>query len=147
MNKTELLADLEAKVIKIIEGPGAHKAENNGVREYAVKVLEERGIDRANSRTIAFTVVDEGTASEAAFYRDTISLPRNENQAGVAYMAGLIASGDIDRFEVEKSRPDLGPFSFFTALVWKDDGTGKLTESRIMVTRNAQGEPSHKEIN
>lgn len=145
MNKAQLLADLEAKVIKIIEGPGPHKAENNGVREYVVTVLEQQGMDKANSRSIAFTVVDEGTAGEVAFYRDTISLPKNDNEAGISYLAGLVQAGTIDRFEVEKSRPDLGPFSFFTALVWADDGTGKLIEKRIMVTRSGTT-VSHKDI-
>ena len=144
--KAELLADLEAKVIKIIDGPGAHKAENNGVREYVVTVLEQLGMDRANSRQIAFTVVDEGTDGESAYYRDTISLPKNENEAGMTYLAGLVASGAIDRFEVEKSRPDLGPFSFFTATVWADDGAGNLNEKRIMVNRDSTGTVGHKEI-
>lgn len=145
MNKTELLQDLSTKVIKMIGTP-VMNAEAHGLREYTQRVLEQQGHERAGVRTIAFTVVDEGDPAEAAYYRDSIALPKGDNDSAMAYLAGLVSTGAIDRFQVEDSRPDLGPFSFFNARVWVDDGTGKLSEKRIQVTRNADGNATHKEI-
>ena len=145
MNKAQLILDLETKVIKLAGG-AVLRSQVEGINTYTQGVITAEGVDKATDRTIAFIVIDEGTETEHAYYRDTVSLPKAENEAGMMYMAGLVMSGLIDGFEVESMRPDLGPFSFFIVKVWADNGAGKLVERRFRVSYNAQGVPAHKEI-
>lgn len=81
MNKTELLADMQPKVIKLIGQPSL-KTDVDGVRSYLQTVLSPEGQDKANEPNIVFIVVDEGHPGEAAYYRDTqhqmnIGFPRS----------------------------------------------------------------------
>jgi len=145
MNKAELLADLSSKTITLI-GNESLKATAGSVKTYIQSVLSSEGVDKASDRNIAFVVVDEGESTEAAYYRDTIAMPKNDNEAGLSYLASLVAAGTIDGFDVGKIRSDLGAFSYFIADVWMDDGAGKLNEKQIRVSYDAQGAATHKEI-
>ena len=141
MNKAELIADLTAKVVamvRIAQQEDTVKA-GAGINVYAAEVMELTGVDKINGRTIGFYVIGEGTELEQAFYKDTISLPVNDNVMGMAYLQSL----PFVKFRAGEMRPDLG---YFMATVWEENTEGNLTQKEIMVYKNAQGEATHKEI-
>lgn len=145
MNKTELLADLQSRVIRLIGAPQL-KTDVDGVRTYIQTVLALEGVDKAADRNVAFYVVDEGQPGEAAYYRDTVHRQTDDKEKAVTYMGNLVTNGTIGGFEIESVQADLGARSFFIAKVYVDDGQGRLVEKRFHVSRNAQNQVVRKEI-
>jgi hypothetical protein len=115
MNKAELLADLATKAVVVYDVQPQQDTVKAaaGITVYAAQVMELDGVDKLQGRTIAFYVLGEGTAQEQAFYKDTVQLPKDKNELGLNYMASKVMDGTIASFEMQHSRPDLGPFSFF----------------------------------
>ena len=74
MNKAELLADIEAKSLKVVAILEEQDAVKNGanVRSYIANVMEQNG-DRVQGRNIGFYTIDEGTPDEVAYYRDQVT--------------------------------------------------------------------------
>ena len=71
MNKQELLNDLLAKnFIANVGTPALAETKPDGTKIYITNVREEVQ-DKATYRNIAFYVVDEGEATEQAFYKDS----------------------------------------------------------------------------
>jgi len=89
MTKAELLADIDAKVlktVKVFEEPDSDK-NAAGVKMYIANVMEQKG-DTITGRNIGFYTINEGQAGEEAYYRDQVN-PKNVAQAAVeAYLAG-----------------------------------------------------------
>ena len=70
MNKTEILADIDAKCVRRyrLDVPGNQTDLNaQGITLYQAQVLEQYSGD-AVSKTISFYVVDEGGPAEVAYY-------------------------------------------------------------------------------
>ena len=145
MNKAELIADIESRVITTIGAPQL-KTDVDGVKVYIQTVLSPEGINKANERNIAFIVVNEGGAGEAAYYRDTSHLERDDRQKATTYMQNLVANDTIEGYQIEQLQAELSDASYSIAKVWVDDGAGKLAEKRFHISRNAQGGLTHKEI-
>lgn len=92
MNKAELLADLESKVIKVIKTQDPNTL-NGGDKEYAIEVLAETSNNVCVERTIPIRVLNEGTAEEKAYY--VSEPPTNRESVIAANLAQLKASGVI----------------------------------------------------
>jgi hypothetical protein len=90
-----------------------------GPQAYAQDVVDEEGtvIHAAGDPILdeeGEQVVIDAQNAEAAFYMDNRpTLPRDKNEAGMAYLASKVLDGTIAGFELKHRRPDLGIFSFF----------------------------------
>lgn len=143
MNKVELLADLSAKGLRVVnvEQVSDSVKEAAGVNTYNANVMEQRG-DTITGRNIGFYVLDEGQPAEAAFYRD---LPQPKNvarNAMLAYLGGLVP-GTYVRTKLQSLDED-DRYGF--AQAWKDNGNGTATEVRLIVWKDGSNPITHREM-
>lgn len=143
MDKAELLADLAAKGLRVInvEQIADGVKEAAGVTSYIANVMEQRG-DTIAGRNIGFYVLDEGDPAEEAFYRD---LPQQKNvarDAMLTYLSGLVPSTYV-RTKLESLNED-DRYGF--AQAWKDNGDGTATEMRLLVWKDGANPIAHREL-
>lgn len=143
MDKAELLADLAAKGLRVvnIEQVADAVKEAAGVTSYIANVMEQRG-DTITGRNIGFYVLDEGEPAEAAFYRD---LPQQKNVARdvmLTYLGGLVP-GTYVRTKLE-SLDEGDRYGF--AQAWKDNGDGSATAVRLIVWKDSDNPIAHREL-
>lgn len=143
MNKAEMLADLAAKGLRVInvEQIADSVKEAAGVTSYIANVMEQRG-DTITGRNIGFYVLDEGDPGEAAFYRD---LPQPKNvarDAVLTYLGGLVP-GTYVRTKLESLDED-DRYGF--AQAWKDNGDGTATAVRLIVWKDGSNPITHREM-
>ncbi len=140
MKKSELLADLQNKVLRVFgekEQPDTDK-NAEGIKVYTVEVLERKDTT-AVGRTIVFYVLDEGQPDEAAYYKDEIETPAPYQNAVVQYLSSL---GFI-RFEVTSRHPVLG---YCIADVWKDNNDGTAEKQQIIAFFKPNGDPDYRVV-
>ena len=142
MIKSELIAALDAACIKVYGDP---VAEPDDATLYSVKTDQASGLGSIRGGvTVSFKVLDEGTADEAAYkLQGWPDLPKDKNEKGMTYLAGKVTAGDIIGFELEKTRADLGPFSFFIVLVWVPNQDGTVSEQKWRVAEDGNGDAYH----
>lgn len=140
MNKAELLADLGAKVVRVLKtSEKADQVKNDaGVRVYQTEVLE---LNKAvvTGRTITWYTIDEGSESEQAYYQTSVAIPTGDYMQAAAYLSTLGAV----KFKASEIDADLG---YVIADVWNDNGDGTITKKQVMVYRDGEGMPTHKDI-
>lgn len=141
MNKAQLLADLDSKVLRVVgvtqqEDPAKAAA---GITVYVANVLQITQAGQAQGRNVGFYVLDEGDPGEAAFYKDSIGTSAADYAAAVTYLDAQA----FERYKVREQQPQNG---FALADVWIDDGAGGVLERRILLYRDAEGSPTHKVI-
>lgn len=148
MTKDELIADLGTKAVAVYNVQPQEDAVKAaaGITVYAAQVMELQGVDQLVGRTIGFYVLGEGTEQEQAFYKDTISLPKDKNTLGMAYLASKVLDGTIAGFEMKHSRPDLGPFSFFEVEVVTPGGGAFEVTKEMWRVQEVAGEAFHMVI-
>jgi len=131
MNKTELIADIAAKGLRVIatQQQSDPVKEAAGVNSYITNVLEQNG-DRVTARNIGWYVMDEGLPEEVAWYRDQ---PNPKNEARDAIEAHLDGIADIIRYRLETVNEE-EQYAFAT--VWKDNGDTTATESRVFIWKD-----------
>lgn len=148
MTKSELLTDVEAKVLRVvstIEEPDAAKNAVN-VKQYITHVLEQDGLV-VRGRNIGWYVVDEGLPTEAAFYRDNPTQKRSfadvvDNYANQITPLVLL-TGSYIRAEVlsvnEKTR---------TAMLraYKKNADQTATTVTLLVYKNGSQDLTHVEV-
>lgn len=93
MNKAELVADLESKMIKVIGQVGSGRNTNGGHKEYEYNVLAETSHNVCEERIIAIRVIGEGTAEEKAYY--VSEPPVNRESILAAKLTELQAQGTV----------------------------------------------------
>lgn len=140
MNKSELLADLGKKVLRVIGVDEQVDSAKNaaGVKVYAANVLEKKDTT-VIGRTIAFYVLDEGEAGEEAHYKDEVETPADYQNVVVGYLSGL----PFLRFEVVKRHPVLG---YCIADVWEENPDDTVTKKQIMAYFDSEGNPAYKVV-
>ncbi len=96
-----------------------------GPQVYAEDVLDEDGItvlhaagDPVLDEDGNQVVLSEAEAEQATFVSGQPDLPVDKNALGMQFLASKVLDGTIAGFELLKSRPDLGIFSFFEAEVF-----------------------------
>lgn len=140
MNKTELLADLANKVLRVISTavqPDPAK-ESAGINTYATNVLDFND-GTPTGRTIGWYVLDEGTPQEAAYYKDTVATPMPFYFDALGYLNGL----GYHKFKVTERHVELG---YALADVWEENTDGTLTKKAVMIYYTPEGTQGHKEI-
>jgi hypothetical protein len=93
MNKAELLADLESKMVKVIGQVGMGTTLNGGDKEYEINVLAQPSHNVCVERIIPIRVLNEGTETEQAFY--VSEPPVNKEAIIAAKLAELQAAGTV----------------------------------------------------
>jgi hypothetical protein len=90
MTKTQFITELETNVLRVIDVSEELDVVKNaaGIRSYIARVLEEKG-DTAQSRSVGFYTIDEGTVQENVFSRDSYSQKNVLRDAVVSYMETL----------------------------------------------------------
>lgn len=143
MNKSELLADIQAKSLKVVSTIEEADAAKNaaGVKMYMTHVMEQRG-DVVQGRNIGWYTLDEGTAQEQAFYRDQVVAKNNARDAVIAYMKTLSPATYI-RFSVLEVNEEIR--SARVAVV-KDNKDGTATEKHVFVFKNGTNPITHVEL-
>lgn len=139
MTKAELLQDLSSRVVRLIEVVEEIDTKKNavGIKQYMANVLNlERGA--ARGQNIGFYVVDEGTETEAAFYRDSAGSRTALEAEAVAYLATLpyvkVHVEDVDTTN-----------EFIIVKAIADNGDGTVSEKKVMVYKDGDT-PTHKEV-
>lgn len=148
MLKTELLADIAAKGLKVvstIEEPDTAK-NAAGIKQYLTHVMEQEGTS-VRGRNIGWYTFDEGLPTEAAYYRDIPSTKRNFIDAVENYLNTItpanITTGSYIRAEVtsvkEKEK---------TAVVkaFKKNADATATPVDLLVWKNGAQAITHVEI-
>ena len=143
MTKADILADIEAKSLKVVavaEEPDAVK-NAAGVKQYIANVLEQNG-GVVQGRNIAFYVVDEGGAGEAAYFRDVVTPKSVARDAVQTYLNGLAP--------VTYIRTELGTVNeeqkSALANAYKDNGDGTCKKVQLLVFKNGAQAIQHREI-
>ena len=135
----------------------AFKVLNEGVVagpvSYADDVLDEDGVtvlhaagDPVLDENGVQVVIPAEQGEQAFVLTGWPDLPKDKNEKGMAYLAGKVMDGTIVGFELDKTRADLGPFSFFIVTVWEPVGpvgSGEVTEKRWRVAEDANGNAFH----
>lgn len=144
MKKTEILADIESKVLKVIsttEDTEDTAKQNAGVRSYVTNVMEQKG-DTIHARNIGWYTIDEDGAEEVALYRD-ILVPKNKaRDAVISYLESKSPAPYIRFRNVEVDEENLSA----TAEVIKDNGDGTATEKRVFIFKNGAKAIEHVEL-
>lgn len=140
--KADLMAQLQAACIKVYGDP---VQEPDDATLYSVKADQPAGLGSIKGAvTVSFKVLDEGTANEAAYkLSGWPDLPKDKNEKGMAYLAGKVSDGSIVGFELQKTRADLGPFSFFIVAVWVPNQDGTVSEKQWRVAEDGNGDAYH----
>lgn len=91
MNKTQLLADLTSKVLKVVQTTEEIDSVKNtaGIRQYVTNVMEQAG-ENVQGRNIGWYTINEGEATEEAFYRDIVTTKKDFSTKVENYLAGLV---------------------------------------------------------
>lgn len=143
MTKAEILADIEAKSIKVVavaEEPDAVKNEA-GIKQYIANVLEQKG-DVVQGRNIAFYVVDEGLAGEVAYFRDVVTPKNVARDAVQTYLNNLVPATYI---RAELASVDEAQKSA-RASAYKDNGDGTCKKVELLVFKNGSNPIQHREV-
>ena len=143
MLKTELLADIEAKVLKIVSTVEEPDAQKNavGIKSYMTNVMEQTG-KTARGRNIGWYTVDEGLPTEQAFYRDELGRKNDFQTRADNYLSGLVPATFLKAtsFEVDEDSKTA------KANVVEPNVDGTVSEKVIFVYK-PQGNPlTHKVI-
>jgi hypothetical protein len=90
MTKAELLADIEAKSLKVVAVAEEVDSVKNtaGVRSYMANVMEQNG-DSVQGRNIGFYTIEEGLPAEVAYYRDVVAIKKDIRTKVENYLEGL----------------------------------------------------------
>jgi hypothetical protein len=144
MNKTELLADIETKVLKVVKTTEESDVDKNAanVKSYVTNVMEQDG-ETVKGRNIGWYTIDEGQPTEAAFYRDIVTVKKDFHTKFTNYLNGLVPAtyiraklDDVD--EVDRSGH---------GTVVKDNGNGTATEVKVFLYRDSVAkEQTHIEL-
>lgn len=143
MTKAQILADIEAKSLKVVAVEEELDAVKNaaGIKQYIANVLEQSG-DRVSGRNVAFYIIDEGGAGEAAYYRDVVTPKNVARNAVQTYLNGLVPATYI--------RTELGLVNeeqkSATASAYKDNGDGTCKKVELLVFKNGSNPIAHREI-
>lgn len=144
MNKTELLADITAKglrVIQVVQQSDPVK-EAAGVNSYIANVLSQSG-DTVTAKNIGFYVVDEGQAGEVAYYRDALKPKNTVWDVAQTYLDSLIPGTYLRGTLREVNEQNNSGI----ADVYKVDGTGTaVSKIEIFIYKNSGQPVSHYEI-
>lgn len=143
MNKTQLLADIESKVLKVVATKEeADEVKNTvGVKMYVTHIMEQNG-ESVSGRNIGWYTIDEGTAQEKAFLRDAVNPKNVARDAVITYLDGLSPTPYIRSTNVVVNEENLSA----TAQVVKDNGDGTATEKRVFVFKNGAKPIEHVEL-
>lgn len=144
MLKADLIADLTAKNLRVINTTKASDPtkEAAGVNTYIANVLEQDG-EIVFGRNIAFYVVDEGLATEAAYYKD---IPISKNSARTAmenFLAGLVPATYI-RTQID-SVDEVNLYGFATAYKPNADGV-TATTVKLLVWKDGASPIAYREL-
>lgn len=143
MDKTELLADITAKSLKVVSTTEEiDVAKNNaGVRSYITNVIEQNG-ERVTGRNIGWYTIDEGTANEKAFYRDQI-VPKSVARDLIDTYMVTISPSPYIRYEIKSVNEENRSAE---VSVIKDVGGGSATKLDILVYKNGGNPITHVEL-
>lgn len=139
-SKSALLADLEQRVIRVINVTKQADAvsEAAGVSVYLANVLNiERGT--AQKQNVLFYVVDEGTATEQAYYQNGAGSRKELEIEAMQYLAGLAAT--YTRVQVQEV-DTTNEFIICRAFKVVND---KLAEVRVMIYKDGNT-ATHREF-
>lgn len=144
MNKAELLADIEAKalkVVKTIEEPD--EARNQaGVKMYYTDIMEQNG-ERVVGKGIGWYTINEGTPEEEAHYRDKPQPKKDFSTKFTSYLDSLIPDTYIRAKVTDVDEEDKSGHG----IVVKDNGDGTATEVKVFLYRDkAAKEQKHIEL-
>lgn len=143
MNKTQLLADLTAKVLKVvntIEEVDDVKAQA-GIKSYITNVMEQAG-GSVRARNIGWYTINEGQASEEAFYRDEIIAKKYFSTKVDTYLAGLVPATYLTAITTEVNEA-MKTAKAYVVLLNADD---TVSEHIIFVYKPAGTPITHKVI-
>lgn len=148
MLKTELLADIEAKVLKIVSTVEEPDAQKNavGIKSYMTNVMEQTG-KTARGRNIGWYTVDEGLPTEQAFYRDELGRKNDFQTRADNYLSGLVPATFLKAtsFEVDEDSKTAtaikvalpGSFIRDDTWAWTVGGAIYLSETTGALTQTA----------
>ena len=143
MNKTELLADITAKALKVIDTIEEVDSVKNsaGVKSYLTNVMEQNG-ETITGRNIGWYTIDEGQPSEQAFYRDEPKAKKDFTDKFNNYLKGLLPETYI-RYTLQSTNEN---DKSAKALVIKDNKDGTATEKTIFIYKNGANPIQHIEL-
>ena len=141
MTKTELLADIDTRVLRTIsvtKEPDAVK-EAQGINTYVANVLNLNA-GKATGQNIAFYVLDEGTPTEQAIYKDDAGAKVALEAETVAFIASLpYVKVKVDEVNANEE--------FVLATAYEEDTTtGTVSTKKIMLYKDSAGVPQEKTI-
>ena len=90
--------------------------------------------------TLAFYVIDEGEATEAAYWIKRPPRPADDFAKAIAYMESL---DGVVRYSAEAERAEQG---FAIMRVWQRNLTGGVDEKRLLLYYDDAGNATHKTI-
>ena len=133
MNKAELLAEIDLKVLKVVKTTEEVDTDKNSanIKQYITNVMEQVG-DKVHGRNIGWYTIDEGLPTEAAYFRDVVSTKR-DFQDKFTTMLNQAVPATFIRFKIEKVDED-DRSGYATAV--KDNGNGTATEVRLFLYRD-----------
>ena len=134
MNKIQLLADIESKVLKVVATKEEADEVKNavGVKMYITHIMEQNG-ESVSGRNIGWYTIDEGTAEEQALFRDKVTPKNVARDAVIAYLDGLTPATFIRHTLGAINEENLSARA--SVVVNNGDGTG--TEKQIFMFKNA----------
>lgn len=144
MTKQELLDEITSKALKVVntfEEPDDTK-NAAGVKMYITHVMEQNGT-QVKGRNIGWYTIDEGTAQEAAFYRDTVNTKNVARDAVITYLTSKVTDGTFVRFSL-KSVDEDDRSARATAV--KSNGDGTASEVNLFVYKNGNDPIQHLEL-
>lgn len=144
MNKSELLADLGAKSLRVVQTTAEQQTPamvTAKLQPYTSYVVEQTGAT-VHGRNVGWYTLDEGEAGEVAFYRDQ-PVPKNVVRAGMqTYLSGLVPATYL-RAEIQSVDEEQ---VYGIAKVLKDNGNGTVSEGRIVVWKNGANPIAHADL-
>lgn len=132
MNKAELLQDLASKpFVDSINGQSILKETKVDGGKWYVQNIREINPDGKSAvyRNIYFYVIDEGTKSERAYYKDAI--PEAITKKAFTFTENVKEFTRDSIYQIDKTDEDL---KFAIARNYIDDGTGNLIEKKVIIT-------------
>lgn len=143
MNKSQLLADLTSKVLKVVnttEEVDEVKAQA-GIKSYITNVMEQAG-GSVRARNIGWYTINEGQAGEEAFYRDEVSIKKDFSTRADTYLAGLVPATFLKAVAIEVDEVSKTAKAFVVRLNADDT----VSEETIFVYKPAGSPITHKVI-